>query len=119
MKTEPRMKIALLTDKYPPDPGGVARSSERLGSLLAAAGHTVHVFAPTAGDVPGRLQTTACDRVVVHRIGQSRQTDATNADFLDAVTAERTGFDVLHGTSSRRRGSWRCSQRGWRACRPW
>jgi glycosyltransferase involved in cell wall biosynthesis len=94
-----RMKIALVTDKYPPDPGGVARSSERLGGLIAAAGHEVHVFALTANDVPGRHLTAMRAGVVVHRIGQNRRVDAANADLLDAVTAqhERTGFDVLHG----------------------
>jgi hypothetical protein len=41
------MKIALLSEKYTPDIGGLAISTGRLGHLLSSAGNQVRVFAPT------------------------------------------------------------------------
>ena len=88
------MHIALLSDKFPPDPGGLAVSAARLARLLAGAGHRVRVFAP--GAQPS--DATAGNGVIIHRIAPRKRTDETLADWFDAViAAHRTDpFDVLH-----------------------
>ncbi len=87
------MHIALLTDKFPPDAGGLAVSAARLARLLAGAGHRVRVFAPgthPAGPVS--------DGIIIHRIAPRKRTDDTLADWFDAVVAAHGAqpFDVLH-----------------------
>ncbi|MFN8454687.1 MAG: glycosyltransferase family 4 protein [Anaerolineae bacterium] len=93
------MKICLLTDKYPPDPGGLANSTRRLAKGLAAAGHTVHVCLPAPALPPGQITQTDEAGLTVHRLGASRRTDDTWADCFDLITRlhRRVGFDLLHG----------------------
>ena len=56
------MKIALLSEKYTPDIGGLAISAERLARLLASAGHQVRVFAPTLQPVRLRKADSPLER---------------------------------------------------------
>jgi glycosyltransferase involved in cell wall biosynthesis len=94
------MNICLLTDKYPPDPGGVAISAGRLAQGLAAAGHTVHVCGPSNTLLIGQSESSAGPSgVTVHRFGAARRAEDTHAEWFDHVVAlhESSPFDVLHG----------------------
>jgi glycosyltransferase involved in cell wall biosynthesis len=92
------MNIALLTEKYPPDPGGLAVSVARLARLLASAGHRVHVFAPSGALAPGEVASSAQATVYVERLGAHKRADDTLAAWSDALATAhaRAPFDVLH-----------------------
>ena len=92
------MNIAILTDKYPPDVGGLAVSTRRLARALARAGHTVCVSAPDTSIAPGSVTTSGDDGVGVYRIGAHRRADDASADWFDhIVTLHATRqFDLLH-----------------------
>ncbi|HNQ94986.1 MAG TPA: glycosyltransferase family 4 protein [Anaerolineales bacterium] len=96
------MKIALLTEKYTPDIGGLAISSERLACLLTSAGYEVRVFSPTFSLPPSEQRTLPSSGVVVTRFGTRfdtrKRADDTLVDWLDLITEEhaREPFDILH-----------------------
>ena len=89
------MRIALLSEKYPPDPGGLAVSVHRLAQLLLRAGHQVQVFAPH--DTPDSPQLSI-DGVNVQRLGGLRRADDTLAEWFSLLIAyhRQQPFDVLH-----------------------
>src|SRR5947209_6545395 len=85
------MHILFVSERFPPDIGGVAASAERIARSLAALGHSVHVVTLTrdlpAGSVertplPGGLQR--------YRLGQSKNLDFT---LQQAITF----LEYLHG----------------------
>lgn len=92
------MKIALLSEKYTPDFGGLAISTGRLARLLAAAGHAVRVFAPTLNLPPSEKRTLPSSGVDVTRFGARKRVDDTLADWFELIVEEhrRDPFDVLH-----------------------
>lgn len=92
------MKIALLSEKYTPDFGGLAISTERLARLLAAAGHAVRVFAPTLNLPPSEKRTLPSSGVDVTRFGARKRVDDTLADWFELIVEEhrRDPFDILH-----------------------
>jgi glycosyltransferase involved in cell wall biosynthesis len=93
------MKIALLTEKYTPDLGGLAISAGRLAGLLSGAGHDVCVFAPTSGLAASEVRTHASNGVSVTRFGAHKRVDDTLVDWFELVTKEHRhkGFDILQG----------------------
>ncbi|NTU55037.1 MAG: glycosyltransferase family 4 protein [Anaerolineales bacterium] len=92
------MKIALLTEKYTPDIGGLAISAERLARLLASAGHAVRVFAPTVSLPPSEKRTLISGEVSVTRFGAHKRVDDTLVDWFELVVEEhkREPFDLIH-----------------------
>ena len=92
------MKIAILSEKYTPDIGGLAISAERLAGLLADAGHNVRVFAPTLGRPASARETLPHSRVSVTRFGAHKRVDDTLVEWFELLCAEhaRDPFDVLH-----------------------
>lgn len=92
------MKIALLTEKYTPDIGGLAISTGRLGHLLASAGHEVRVFAPSSNLPASEKRTLPANGVSVTRFGTHKRVDDTLVDWLELVTEEhhREPFDLIH-----------------------
>jgi glycosyltransferase involved in cell wall biosynthesis len=93
------MNICLLTDTFPPTPGGLAVSAQRLASGLAASGHTVHVCAPDQALLPGQVTHTVENGIQIHRFGPHRRADDTRSDWFQLVTTlhAQTRFDLLHG----------------------
>jgi glycosyltransferase involved in cell wall biosynthesis len=89
------MRIALLSEKYPPDPGGLAVSVNRLAQLLLTAGHQVQVFAPN--DTPESPQMLL-GNVPVQRLGVLRRADDTLTEWFNTLIAHHRhqSFDVLH-----------------------
>lgn len=92
------MKIALLTEKYTPDIGGLAISSERFARSLASIGYEARVFAPTLNLPPSEKRTLPSNGVSVTRFGASKRVDDTLVDWFEWIVKEhaREPFDLLH-----------------------
>jgi len=92
------MKIALLTEKYTPDIGGLAISSARFSGQLASVGHDIRVFAPTLGLPSSEKRSHLSSGVNVTRFGSHRRIDDTLVDWFELVVEEHKHepFDVLH-----------------------
>ena len=92
------MNILVLTDKYPPDVGGLAVSTRRLAQGLTRAGHTVCVSTPAPSIAPGAVTASSDGDVSVYRIGAHRRADDSLADWFDHVAAlhARHRFDLIH-----------------------
>ena len=91
------MKIALLSEKYTPDIGGLAISTGRLGEMLASAGHDIRLFAPTSSLPPTIKQTQPSSGVRVTRFGAHKRVDDTLVDWFELVVDEhkREPFDLI------------------------
>jgi glycosyltransferase involved in cell wall biosynthesis len=99
------MKIALLSEKYTPDIGGLAISAGRLAKLLHAAGHSVRVFAPASSTALRASSNLSASekRALVHegisvtRFGVHKRVDDTLVDWFELLVAEhqREPFDIL------------------------
>ena len=92
------MKIALLSEKYTPDLGGLAISTGRLGDSLSAAGNDVRLFAPTSNLPPTIKQTQRSSGVHVTRFGAHKRVDDTLVDWFELIVEEhkREPFDLIH-----------------------
>lgn len=92
------MKIALLSEKYTPDIGGLAISTGRLGDLLSAAGNDVRLFAPTVNLPPTIKQTQRSGSVYITRFGAHKRVDDTLVDWFELIVDEhkREPFDLIH-----------------------
>ena len=92
------MNIALLSEKYTPDVGGLAISTERYAHLLASAGHNVRVYCPSLNLPPGAKRTHFLSGVHVTRFGAQKRVDDTLVEWFEIVVDEhrQTPFDVLH-----------------------
>ena len=93
------MKIAILSEKYPPDPGGLAVSTQRLASLLQFSGNLVEVFAPKESLQPGCKYSVQEGGVIVNRFGAQRRQDDTLADWFELFVDRQVEkpFDLVHG----------------------
>lgn len=93
------MKIALLTEKYTPDIGGLAISTERLARLLTSAGHDIRVFCPSPSLSPSEKRTLSSAGISVTRFGAHKRVDDTLVDWFELIVEEhrRDPFDVLQG----------------------
>lgn len=92
------MKIALLSEKYTPDIGGLAISTGRLGDLLSTAGHDVRLFAPTVNLPPTIKQSQRSGGVYITRFGAHKRVDDTLVDWFELIVDEhkRDPFDLIH-----------------------
>ena len=92
------MKIALLTEKYPPDVGGLAISCRRLAVGLTAAGLSVHVFTLTGELPPAAADVRGEEGVTVHRLGRHARTDETLSAWFRWLIASHANerFDLVH-----------------------
>jgi glycosyltransferase involved in cell wall biosynthesis len=92
------MKIALLSEKYTPDIGGLAISTGRLGESLTAAGHDVRVICPSS-NLPATIkQDQRPGGVRVTRFGTHKRMDDTSVDWFELIVEEhnREPFDLIH-----------------------
>jgi glycosyltransferase involved in cell wall biosynthesis len=92
------MKIALLSEKYTPDVGGLAISTERFARLLSSAGRDVRVFCPSPNLPPSEKRTQPQSGASVTRFGAHKRVDDTLVDWFELIIEEhsREPFDVLH-----------------------
>ena len=87
-------RLLLITERFPPDLGGVARSANRTARALAAVGLEVHVLAWTRSLPAGILDTSRGDAPfdpTVHRLGLFSQLDMSLQHTMNVV-------EWLHGT---------------------
>lgn len=91
--------MLLLTERFPPHPGGLARSSQRLALHASAFGSVVHVLVLRGEGATGSLSSVREGEVWVHRVGLERgSADAgQHAARVLLWLHEREGFDLLHG----------------------
>ena len=92
------MRIALLSEKYTPDIGGLAISAERFARSLASAGHQVHVSAPTTNLPAAESRTLGSRGTRITRFGTRKRVDDTLVEWFELLTDEhrREPFDVIH-----------------------
>lgn len=86
------MKVALLSDCYPPRTGGIESQVSDLAAQLAAAGHEVEVFTATAGGGEGT-------GVRVHRLSTPLSAGLPVNPFAPPQARRLLaagGFDVAH-----------------------
>jgi glycosyltransferase involved in cell wall biosynthesis len=90
--------VLLLTDRYPPHPGGLSRASQRLARHAAEFAH-VHVLVLRDELAPPGVLSSEEGSITVHRLGGLRnaieagQAAAQAIDWLHA----RHPFELLHG----------------------
>ena len=92
------MKIALLSEKYTPDIGGLAISAGRLARLLTSAGHEIRVYCPSPSLSPSETRTLPSNGVSITRFGAHKRVDDTLVDWFELIVEEHRHdpFDVLH-----------------------
>ncbi|WP_307836041.1 glycosyltransferase family 4 protein [Phycicoccus sonneratiae] len=95
------MKVALLSDCYPPRLGGIERQVHDLAHHLARAGHEVEVFTATTGPDGERhgARTAEEDGVLVHRMALPLPNGVPVNPFAPPEVRRRLdagGFDVAH-----------------------
>jgi len=92
------MKIGLLSEKYTPDIGGLAISTERLACLLSSAGHEVSVFCPRPNLLPSEKRTFPSSGIRVTRFGAHKRVDDMLVDWFELIMDEHKHepFDLLH-----------------------
>jgi len=95
----PPKRILFLTDRFPPQIGGVAVSAARLARGLAARGHVVHIASVNAEVEPGAVQSGMEDGLVAHRLGGLEEPDQALQLTERIITHlhERIGFELFHG----------------------
>ena len=91
------MKIAFLSEKYTPDIGGLAISTERLAGLLVFAGHQVCIFAPTLNLPASETRTLLANGIRVTRFGAHKRVDDTLVDWFELLAQEHKDdpFDAI------------------------
>ena len=95
------VKVAMLTDCYPPRLGGIESQVRDLSRQLVRAGHEVEVFTATAGPhgERGGRTTTGDDGVTVHRLAIPLPGGIPVNPFAPPEVRRRLeggGFDVAH-----------------------
>lgn len=92
------MNIALLSEKYTPDIGGLAISTERLAKLLSSAGHRLRVFCPSPGMPPSETRSFIQGGIHITRFGAHKRAEDTLVDWLERIVDDhrREPFDLLH-----------------------
>ncbi|MDP8980927.1 MAG: glycosyltransferase [Acidobacteriota bacterium] len=95
MTASVRPRLLFLTERYPPDPGGVASSSGRIAAALEALGVDVDVVAWTRALQPGVVAQSGN----VTRMGRFREWDNTLPHTLNLFDWMRTTrrYDAIWG----------------------
>jgi len=95
------MKIALLSDCYPPRLGGIETQVRDLGRALAGVGHEVHVYTATPAEGAGRglrnIAVSEDEGAIVHRVTVPLPFDLpVNPLAPRLIRDELAKFDVAH-----------------------
>jgi glycosyltransferase involved in cell wall biosynthesis len=78
------MELLFLSERFPPDIGGVAASARRIATALASLGHRVQLVTLVRDLTGGSVASqTLAPNLTVHRIGQSRHIDFTLQQLLN------------------------------------
>jgi glycosyltransferase involved in cell wall biosynthesis len=92
------MKIALISEKFPPDHGGLAISAWRLAHLLLSAGHGVHVFAPSDKQATSNPNNFTAQKIHIYSLPVASRTDETLSTWFELIAAQhaKQQYDLLH-----------------------
>lgn len=98
-------KILFLSERFPPDIGGLAASSSRISSRLAELGHEVEVLAWSRHVPAGKLvdqeasSETAAKSPKIRRLGLYRQWDMSMPVTMNVLEwlHEKHKFDLIWG----------------------
>ena len=95
---QPMPRILFLTERYPPDAGGVSASASRIAGSLAALGAEVDVVAWTRSLQAGRVAREA-GPPTAYRIGRFREWDTTMPHTLNLLDwlASMASYDLVWG----------------------
>lgn len=90
--------VLLLTDRYPPHPGGLSRASQRLARHTAEFAQ-VHVLVLRDELGPPGVLSSEEGTITVHRLGGLRNAIEAGQAAAQAIDwlHERHAFDLLHG----------------------
>ncbi len=93
------MKIGFITEKYPPEIGGLAVSSERLVKLLIDAGHQIRVLTFTSHVETRQALFDAQGQLTICRLGAYRRMNDTLQACFDILVRQhqKINLDLLHG----------------------
>jgi glycosyltransferase involved in cell wall biosynthesis len=94
------MRLLFLSERFPPDPGGLAASAARISAALARIGHTVEVLTLSNREAPGRARSGSSEYCLsVHRFGQFDDIALTleQAEGLALLLHRRHRFDAVWG----------------------
>jgi glycosyltransferase involved in cell wall biosynthesis len=88
----------MVTDRYPPHPGGLARSSQRLANHAGSSGAVAHVLVTREESPPGSLSSLQDGRIWVHRVGTGDAVESSQqaAQVIQWLHGSE-GFDLIHG----------------------
>lgn len=91
--------VLFITERYPPDLGGLARSSGRIASALTGCGVKVDVLAWTKTLPPGVVESREADGVSLHRLGLFANSDLSQQHTLNVLDwlASENPFDMVWG----------------------
>ena len=93
------MKVALVSDCFPPRVGGIESQVADLAAHLATAGHDVEVFTATTGAKgESRGEVERLGQVVVHRLAEPVLRLPVNPSAVPELRRrlQAGGFDVVH-----------------------
>lgn len=92
-------RILFITDRFPPQVGGVGVSAHRLASALAAHGHAVQVLHLSSDTEPGAVVCDTDGALTVYRLGVLVASDLTQqlAEMVISNLHAREHFDLIHG----------------------
>lgn len=95
-KGKSKIKVCFTTTEYPPDIGGVAKSSERVVNFLSQSGFDVHIFAPMSkvDNTDDLFSLKIIENIKLYRVNQ-RLSDA----FVKAISLidKKEEFNIFHG----------------------
>lgn len=91
--------LLFITERFPPDIGGLARSAERLGSTLQRLGVKVDVVTWSRYLQAGEMVRDQVSGLTVHRMGLYRQWDMTMPHTLNLLEwlHQTQGYDAVWG----------------------
>ena len=96
-------RVLLLSQRYPPDVGGLAVSAQRTAQHLVAAGAQVEVVSWTRRLTPGKVETTPGEPLTsaptVHHVGLYHNQDLTLQHTTNVLEwlHEQSNFDLVWG----------------------
>ena len=94
------MRLLFVSERFSPDPGGVAASAERISLALARIGHSVEVLTLSSREAPGRARSDLSEYCLsVHRFGPFDDVALTleQVERLALLLHRRHRFEAVWG----------------------
>ena len=91
--------VAIVAERLSPERGGLARATERIATMAAGRGETVHVLRTVADHTPGARRTVDREGFVEHALGRLDRDEERWRAFADHVVdvIELYDLDLVHG----------------------